>query len=197
MAFGDAFKNFPILRTPRLLLTELVADDAATYHREQRSALDVPERPPWTFGFETESVEKARKSFEFAHAAWKKKSKLAWGVRLRAKKNALVGSCVFYDFQHQAVAECGYWLGAQYHNQGLMSEAMFGAVGYLFETMGLHRVCAYTAVENLRSIAMLKKIGFRTEGTLRQHAKRNTDRWGDTMLMAVLKGELTNPGARR
>jgi ribosomal-protein-alanine N-acetyltransferase len=193
MAFGDAFKNFPVLQTRRLMLTELVAEDAAVYHREQRSALDIPDRPPWTFGFETESVEKARKSFEFAHGAWKKKAKIAWGVRLRAKKNALIGSCVFYDFQNQAAAECGYWLGAKYHNQGLMSEAMVAAVSYLFEMMGLHRVYAYTAVENLQSIAMLKKVGFRTEGTLRRHAKRDTDRWGDTMLMAVLKGELADP----
>jgi [ribosomal protein S5]-alanine N-acetyltransferase len=193
MAFGDAFKNFPVLQTCRLMLTELAAQDAADYHRQQRSAMDMPDRPPWTFGFETESVEKARKSFEFAHSAWKKKAKIAWGLRLRAEENALIGCCTFYDFQNQAAAECGFWLGADYHNQGLMTEAMIAAVGYLFETMGLHRVHAYTAVENLQSIAMLKKVGFRAEGTLRQHAKRDTDRWGDTMLMAVLKGELADP----
>ena len=73
------------------------------------------------------------------------------------------------------------------------TEALFAAIGYLFETTGLHRVYAYTAVENLQSIAMLKKVGFRTEGTLRRHATRDTDRWGDTMLMAVLKGELADP----
>jgi [ribosomal protein S5]-alanine N-acetyltransferase len=190
MAFVDAFKNFPVLQTPRLILTELLAQDAADYHHQQRSALDLPNRPPWTFGFETESVEKTRKSFEFARSAWTKKAKIAWGLRLRAKKNALIGSCVFYDFQNQAAAECGYWLGAKYHNQGLMSEALTEAIGYLFETMGLHRVYALTAVENQPSIMMLKKVGFRQEGLLRQHAKRDTKRWGDTALMAVLKGEL-------
>jgi ribosomal-protein-alanine N-acetyltransferase len=190
MAFGDAFKNFPVLETPRLMLTGLAAQDAAHYHRQQRSALDLPNRPPWTFGFETESINKTRKSFQFAHSAWKKKAKITWGLRLRAEKNALIGRCTYFDFQNQAAAECGYWLGADYHNEGLMTEAMIAAVGYLFETMGLHRVYAYTAVENLPSITMLKKVGFRTEGTLRQHDRRDTDRWGDTMLMAVLKGEL-------
>jgi [ribosomal protein S5]-alanine N-acetyltransferase len=121
------------------------------------------------------------------------KARLAWAVRLRTKKNPLIGSCVFYDFQNQAMAEVGYWLGAKYHKQGYMSEAMREAVCYVFETMGLHRIYAYTAVENIPSISMLKKIGFRQEEVLRQHAKRGTERWGDTAVLAILNGELIIP----
>jgi ribosomal-protein-alanine N-acetyltransferase len=189
MSFGDPFKAFPVLQTPRLLLDKLKADDAEAYHRQQRSAMDVPDRPPWTFGFESESVEKARKSFEFSQNAWKKKARLAWGLRLRARKNMLIGSCAFYDFQNQAMAECSYWLGADFQNQGLMTEALSAAIGYVFQTMGLHRVYAYTAVENAPSIAMLKKVGFEQEGILRRHARRGTDHWGDTALMAVVRAE--------
>jgi ribosomal-protein-alanine N-acetyltransferase len=193
MSFGDPFKTYPILQTPRLLLDKLVPDDAEAYHRQQQTAASVPNRPPWTFGFEMESVDHTRKSIAFAHNAWKKKARLAWALRLRTKAKPLIGCCIFYDFQNQAMAETGYWLGAKYHKQGYMTEAMRVALVYVFETMGLHRVYAYTSVENMPSIALLKKVGFQREGVLRQHAKRGTERWGDTAVLAILKGELIVP----
>jgi ribosomal-protein-alanine N-acetyltransferase len=191
MAFAESFKKFPVLQTPRILLGELTAVDAEDYFRELRSALDLPNRPPWSFGMEDKSLDAVRASIKFTHNAWKKKSRLTWGLRLRTKKQPLIGCCTFFDFQNQAKAEVGFWLGSKHHAQGLMAEALHAALAHMFRSMGLHRVHAHTAVENKQSISMLKKVGFVQEGVLRQHARRGTDRWGDTAVMAILRDDFS------
>lgn len=189
MAFSDAFKRFPLLETERLLLTELCAEDAEAYHHQQKSALNLPGRPPWSYGFETGSTDKARISFEHSHKAWVKKARIKWGVRLKREGRRLIGQCELFDFTNQSKAEIGYWLGADYHNQGLMTECLRAIVLYSFDIMGLHRIYAQTSTENAPSIAMLKKVGFVQEGVLRQNSLRDGV-WDDTALMAILKSDI-------
>ena len=188
MAFKDAFQQFPVLETERLVLNQLGSEDAETYHHQQKSALDLAGRPPWGYGFETGSADKARDSFEYARKAWAKKARIKWGIRLK-EGGGLIGQCELFDFTNQSKAEIGYWLGAAYHGQGLMTECLHAVIGYGFGTMGLHRIYARTSVENAPSIAMLKKVGFVQEGILRQDDGRD-GAWSDTALMAVLKSDI-------
>ena len=187
MAFNDAFKHFPVLETERLVLNELGPEDAQAYHEQQKSALDLPGRPTWSYGFETGSPDKARLSFQYSRNAWIKKSRIKWAIRLK-KERVLIGQCELFDFANQSKAEVGYWLGAASHNQGLMTEALRAIVAYSFGTMEMHRLYAHTATENAPSVAMLKKVGFLREGVLRQDGWREGV-WGDTVLMAILKSD--------
>ena len=188
MAFKDAFQQFPVLETERLILSRLDPEDAEIYHQQQKSALELAGRPPWGYGFETGSADKARASFEYARKAWEKKTRIKWGLRLR-REGSLIGQCELFDFAEQSKAEIGYWLGAAYQGQGLMTECLHTVVRYGFDTMGLHRIYARTAAENMPSLAMLKKAGFVQEGVLRQDSRRDGS-WGDTALMAILKSDL-------
>ena len=188
MAFSDAFKQFPILETERLLLNELCAEDAEASYRQLRSALDLPGRPPWGYGFEAESVENARRVFGFAHNAWAKKQRIKWAIRLKSEEKKLIGQCELFDFDAQSKAELGYWLGADYYNRGIMTEAIRAVIVYGFDTTELHRIYAYTSTKNTPSRALLRKAGFREEGILRQHTSRDGV-WDDTALMAILKSD--------
>ena len=192
MAFKDAFQQFPILETERLILNELGPEDAQTYHQQQKSALDLADRARWGYGFETGSAEKAGVSFEYARKAWVKKARIKWGIRLK-EGGGLIGQCELFEFANQSKAETGYWLGAAYQGQGLMAECLNAVVGYGFGTMGLHRIYARTSVGNTPSIAMLKKVGFVQEGILRQDDGRD-GYWDDTALMAILKSDLVAIG---
>ena len=189
MAFNDAFTIFPVLETNRLILNKLTEADAEAYHAQQTSALLIPGRPAWQYGFETVSVDNARRSFGFANAAWAKKNKIKWGIRLKANDGALVGQCELFDISHQSKAEIGFWLGQNFQNQGLMTECVQAAVKYSFETMGLHRIFASTATDNTASIKMLRKAGFVQEGLLRQDAWRD-ESWTDSAIMSILKSDL-------
>ena len=188
MAFNDPFKHFPVLETPRLLLNALCAEDAEAYHHQIRSALDLPGRPPWAYGNESESVDNARRAFGFSHNAWAKKQRIKWAIRLKNEEQKLIGQCELFDFQAQSRAELGYWLGADYHNRGLMTEAIRAVVRYGFDTMGMHRIYAYTSTKNAPSRNLLRKAGFKEEGILRQNDNRGGV-WDDSTLMALLKSD--------
>jgi ribosomal-protein-alanine N-acetyltransferase len=76
----------------------------------------------------------------------------------------------------------GYYVGAPYAGQGYMTEGLRAVVGYAFGEMGLHRVEANVRPENLASIAVVKKAGFRKEGFSPRYLKvcgewRDHERW--------------------
>ena len=48
------------------------------------------------------------------------------------------------------------------------ASAVTGLLGFLFHSLHLHRVTAYTAVRNVRSVALLERIGMRREGHMQQ-----------------------------
>ena len=63
----------------------------------------------------------------------------------------------------------GYWIGAEYAGQGLMSEALSLAVHHAFNNiedggLGLHRVCANIMPSNIASRRILERVGFVKEG---------------------------------
>ena len=186
MAFKEAFTQFPVLETERLLLNELCEEDAEPYYRQMRSALDLPGRPPWAISYESGSVENARRTFGFSRNAWAKKKQIKWAIRLKNEENKLIGQCEMFDFDAQSTAELGYWLGADYQNRGIMTEAVRAVVFYSFNAMEMHRLYAYTSTKNTPSRALLRKVGFIEEGILRQNTFRDGV-WDNTAVMAILK----------
>lgn len=69
-------------------------------------------------------------------------------------------------------AEIGFMLGRGAWGQGYALEAMRSVVGYA-ATLGLRRLSARTHLGNLRSDALLEKLGFEEEGLLRGHVLRD------------------------
>jgi ribosomal-protein-alanine N-acetyltransferase len=140
---------------------------------------------------ETQSLEGARNAIRYSHNAWKKKVELRFGVRLKAEVSeapVLIGMCQLFDFANQHKAELGYWLGAAYHNQGIMTEAVRAVVAYAFGAMRMGRIYALTSTGNLPSIAMLQKVGFVKEGVLRRDSIRDGV-WDDSAIFALLKDD--------
>jgi len=187
-AFRSSFVHFPTIETDRLTIGELFEGDAEEYHRQLRSALDAPDRFPWAASFEAESVDNARASLGFCQSAWRKKSRLRFGLRLK-DSGELVGCCELFDFENQYKSEIGYWLGRTHHGRGLMTEAVRAIVGHAFGAMGLGRIHAKTSTRNAPSIAVLLKSGFVQEGIARKGDRRDGV-WDDSALFAVLPEDL-------
>ena len=61
---------------------------------------------------------------------------------------------------------------AAFAESGDLTEAMRSVVGYA-ATLGLRRLSARTHLGNLRSDALLEKLGFEEEGLLRGHVLRD------------------------
>lgn len=63
--------------------------------------------------------------------------------------------------------EIGYWLGAEFEGQGLMTKACRVLVDFAFEKLSLNRVAICCATGNVRSRAIPERLGFTQEGVLR------------------------------
>lgn len=78
------------------------------------------------------------------------------------------------------IGESGYW------GKGYGTDAKFALLYHAFCTMGLEKVCSSVLAFNTRSIAYLKKQGYREEGVRKRHIYRG-GAWVDDILLAVFK----------
>jgi len=70
-------------------------------------------------------------------------------------------------------AEIGYWLGEQYWNQGIMTDAVKLVVDFGFKELNLRRIIAKVYLPNKASKRVLEKAGFKLEGILRKEIKKD------------------------
>ncbi|WIG94402.1 GNAT family N-acetyltransferase [Myxococcus sp. SDU36] len=82
-------------------------------------------------------------------------------------------------------ADLGYGLDHHYEGQGLMTEALRALCDYAFNVMRLHRLQANHLPENLRSAAVLKRLGFQVEGIARELLLID-GQWRDHVLNALI-----------
>ncbi len=75
----------------------------------------------------------------------------------------------------------GYQLARAYWNRGLASEAARPVLVYAFDRLQLDRVVAFAHIENIRSIRVLEKLGFRY-----QAARRYKDEGGNECALYAL-----------
>lgn len=65
--------------------------------------------------------------------------------------------------------EIGYLISEPHQGQGLGTRAVRLLVTHLFAETALRRLQALVSVENVASQRLLERLGFKLEGTLRQH----------------------------
>lgn len=94
-----------------------------------------------------------------------------WAIR--DAEGLLIGGMGLVDFEagsHRV--EFGYWLGKEYWNRGIMTEAVCAFSDFLHERFGFIRITAEVFSFNGRSARVLEKAGFMLEGTLKKrHSK--------------------------
>ena len=82
-------------------------------------------------------------------------------------------------------AYLGYYAFVPHAGRGLMREGLTQVVTHAFKAMKLHRVEANIQPRNVRSRALVKKLGFHREGLSRRYLKIN-GRWRDHERWAIL-----------
>ena len=88
-------------------------------------------------------------------------------------------------------AELGYWIGVPLWGNGYATEAAHRVLQHGFEVLKLNRIFASHFKSNPASGKVLKKIGMRYEGSLRQHICK----WGqfiDLELYGMLSSDWAN-----
>lgn len=86
-------------------------------------------------------------------------------------------------------AEIGYWLARPYWGRGIMTDAVRAYVRYAFGELGLLRLTAHVLAFNVGSSRVLEKNGFRLEGRLRKHFRKE-GRLHDAHYFGLLKEDV-------
>ena len=81
------------------------------------------------------------------------------GIRRRADR-ALVGA-VGAHLRGETGVEIGYWVGAAYQSQGYATEALAALIARIADDMPERQITAECRPENLASVRVLEKLGFR------------------------------------
>jgi ribosomal-protein-alanine N-acetyltransferase len=98
-----------------------------------------------------------------------------------------LGQIYLKGFQN---AYLGYYGMAEFAGLGLMTEAVRMTVKHAFEEIGLHRLEANIQPGNVRSIALVRRLGFRYEGFSLRYLKIGGV-WCDHQRWAILADEFS------
>jgi len=176
-------KRFPVLRTKRLVLREVTLKDAPWYfeHFNRWEMVDGQGCPG------PKDLSAARKELRMYFSDnFRKGTGIRWGITLRGS-DELIGSAGVYKLvQKTRQAETGYDLDPEYWRRGIMTEAMTAIIDYVFDSLKVNRIEALISTRNKNSVRLARRLGFRKEGTLREHDFYN-GKFGDDFLFALLR----------
>jgi ribosomal-protein-alanine N-acetyltransferase len=164
------FESFPEIENPTTVLRRIQANDAkalfavlpdieVTRHYDDAAFTDMNQ---------------AREQIDAWEHGYRSKRCIRWGIALKDDPT-LIGSCGYYGFHPWHMrGSIGYELNRGYWRRGFMSEALSAIVTLGFEAVGLNRIEAVVMPENTASIRLLERLGFQSEGVLREF-----ENWGD------------------
>lgn len=124
---------------------------------------------------------------DFVRRAAEGKELIALGIAVK-RTDRLIGTTGLFglDWKNRQ-AGFGIEIGVKREwGKGYGTEATRLVVGYGFETLNLNRVWLEVIEDNARGKRAYERVGFRTEGVLRQRAFREGRYW-DAILMALLR----------
>ncbi|MGL4574424.1 MAG: GNAT family N-acetyltransferase [Burkholderiaceae bacterium] len=180
--------------TPRCVLRQPREQDAqATLeymlrNRERFAPTDPPTPPDfYEVAFHEKYGRDARTQFE-AGTAFRFNAFLREGGD--EGRGALIARVNFTQVFLGPFRSCvlGYGIDAAHEGKGLMHECVAAAIGYVFSEFKLHRVQAGHLTDNLRSAALLKRLGFTVIGIAPNYLFIN-GAWRDHVLTQLINPE--------
>jgi RimJ/RimL family protein N-acetyltransferase len=169
------------LRTRRLLLRPLGADDAPGMY----AIYSDPETMKYWSSVAIDSLEQASRMVAEDLKLQAGGSAAFWAIVL-PKTGRVIGKFTLFQIdRNNRRAEIGYVLNRQFWRKGYGSEVTAAMLELFFDEFGLHRLEADIDPDNLASIALLKKFGFRQEGVFRERWRLGSE-WRDSIMMALI-----------
>ena len=172
--------TMPIIKTERLDLQPITESDIGEFVPliGAREVAETTLRIPYPY------EEKHAREFL---ASPVRENELRLIIRLRSDGRLCGGIGLHPDNEHKR-AELGYWIGMPFWGNGYATEAARAVVGYGFDNFDLNRIFAAHFAGNNASGKVLRKIGMRYEGCMRQ-AIIKRDRFIDLERYAILRSD--------
>lgn len=110
----------------------------------------------------------ARAEIQYCRNLFYYKRGIYWTIACK-EKDEMIGAIGLYINNNHHRAEICYDLSRHYWGQGIMTQAIHRIVEYAFQKINIHRLEALTLKANHASIAVLEKVGFVHEATLKNY----------------------------
>ena len=151
------------IKTNRLMLRKIHTDDAEMVY----AWMSDPEVCKYERWEPHPSVEYSCGYIMEAFDGYKADSTYFWGIELDKK---LVGSvCIVGVNDYDQKAILGYCLAKEYWSKGYATEAVSAILKYMFVEVGINRIEATHAVNNIASGRVLEKVGMCLEGCAKEY----------------------------
>ncbi len=158
---------FRPLRTERLTIRPLRAEDAADLHRlvNDWEVAKTLARVPFPYPRDLADEWIASTRLELAEGrAWHLAVTGLEQAGTPEEREVLVGCVGLTMDAAKREAELGYWVGRRFWGHGVAPEAAGRIARWALANLGIERLVASALVENARSAAVLRRIGFRDNG---------------------------------
>jgi ribosomal-protein-alanine N-acetyltransferase len=173
---------FPTLVTERLVLREVVAEDAA----DLLAFRGDPEVQRYNL-MPMKDTREALALVRTMQGWYVSRYAIQWGITLRGEDRVL-GLCGLHDWSRERRrAAVGYDLLRSHWSRGIASEAMREVVRFAFEERDLVQLYAVTVAENARSIRLLERLGFRFERVRAESPWENDGRFRERAVYSLLR----------
>lgn len=180
-------------RTVLTLPPPSAAPRVLAYFVKNRARLE-PVSPPWAEGFFTREYFERR--LAVSREEWQQDASLRLFLFARdarqpgdTDEGPVIGVVSFTQLVRLAWLRCvlGYSVDHDHEGKGLLREALEGAIEFVFDELGFHRIEANYIPTNERSGNLLRRLGFNVEGYARDYLYLG-GRWRDHVLTSK-----TNP----
>ena len=154
------FNPFPVLKTERLTLRQLVSSDANEIFalRSNDNVNKYLDRKP------AKSIDDAKTFIETINKNIQRNDSIYWAITLTGT-NKLIGTICLFDLSDDNLkAEIGYELLPDFQGKGIMQEAISKVIDFGIRYIGLNSIEAYTHSENQNSTRLLEKFNFKKNG---------------------------------
>ncbi|GGN82089.1 N-acetyltransferase [Actinoplanes lobatus] len=173
-----------LIPTERLILRRFRASDAPVLSA-YRSDPEVARYQSWDAPFPPERAVIAVRNF--AAGSPDRAGHFQYAVELAAEER-LIGDVYVRLHDNLKQAELGFTFAAPYQKRGFASEAVGAVLDRLFRRQRLHKVTGECDARNVRSAALMERLGFQREGLLRQQTFIKGE-WTDDLIYGLLATE--------
>jgi ribosomal-protein-alanine N-acetyltransferase len=156
---GRSFIPFPVLKTERLTLRQLMSSDDKEIFalRSDDNVNKYLGRKP------SKSIDDAKNFIQTINENILRNDSIYWAITLSGT-DTLIGTICLFDFsEDHSKAEIGYELLPDFQGQGIMQEAVSKVIHFGFQHIGLNSIEAYTHSENQSSTKLLEKLSFKRD----------------------------------
>src|SRR5262245_27430194 len=150
------FAPFPILRSERLTLRQLVIND----EQEIFTLRSDSEINKYLDRQLSNTIDDARNFINKVNENINKNDSLYWAITL-SHRDIFVGTCCLFGFSDEnAGCEIGYELLTNFQGQRIMKEALKKVIEYAFNTIKIQKIEAHVHKDSQSSIKLLEKLSF-------------------------------------